>query len=138
MGRKNCVVISSLYTKQSLTILGHKQKHILSVIHRVASFIFTKVSDLLTVREHIANLQLLNLFLKRITRKIFAISQQMYAHNMHIQGKYIIKERPKREKKWSMMGKVLRGNTHRDRRLSNCWKVSTLISQISLCRRSLK
>lgn len=30
MGRKNCVVIPSLYSKQSLTISGHKQKHILS------------------------------------------------------------------------------------------------------------
>lgn len=81
------MVISSLYTKQSLTIPGHKQKHILSVIHRVASFLFTKVSDLLTGREQIANLQLLNLFMEMMTSKIFSFSLQIYAHNMHIQGK---------------------------------------------------
>lgn len=46
--------------------------------------------------------------------------------------------RPERERKRSVLGKVLAGSTHRARRLSNCWKVSTLISKISLCRRSLK
>lgn len=92
-------------------------------------------------KELTANSLLLNLFLEMIMRKIFAFLWQIHIQRPNstcIHWKGIVRGRPKRDKNCSMMGKVLGGGTHRDRRLNNCWKGQLELHRISLCRRSLK
>lgn len=51
---------------------------------------------------------------------------------------YRVKRKDERCKRETVLWEVLAGGTHSDRRAGSCWKVSTLISQSPLRRRSLK